>query len=275
MNPSPLQLPFTALLPDIFNDVAIHNVRLLDVASAPDGLTMLSVELDGVVTTLPGGAPWSDEWSRRDVGRIGHLVRAFSLNGERRPLGACYFRPYLDQNLRRAPELDGPDNLALAHGRAPCTIGWRCANHAFRAPAGLIPGQNGAFVPDRTVPLTLRIPPEFVRECERVQMSPEAVLRGFIADLAGVSNDVACPRADRYSSNGSDERLYAENWLERAFGMQRIDLEAREAEEAERQENRDLLLDLVDDYLDGGGEVEALQAALERMLVEQQALREE
>lgn len=41
-------------------------------------------------------------------------------------------------------------------------------------------------------------------------MKPEVVLRGFIADLCGLMNWSNNPRTDGYSSNGSDERDYAE-----------------------------------------------------------------
>ena len=46
-------------------------------------------------------------------------------------------------------------------------------------------------------------------------MSPEVVLRGFIADLAEIMNWADNPRADGYSSNGSDERRYAMEYYER------------------------------------------------------------
>lgn len=38
---------------------------------------------------------------------------------------------------------------------------------------------------------------------------PETVLRGFVADLAGIINQHTNPRTDGYSSNGSDERNMA------------------------------------------------------------------
>jgi hypothetical protein len=38
------------------------------------------------------------------------------------------------------------------------------------------------------------------------------VLRGFIADLCGIMNWANNPRADGYSSNGSDERQMAEQY---------------------------------------------------------------
>jgi len=47
------------------------------------------------------------------------------------------------------------------------------------------------------------------------------VLRGFIADAASLNNYMAEPRADGYSSNGSDERMLAYDYIERAYGMRR------------------------------------------------------
>jgi hypothetical protein len=46
-------------------------------------------------------------------------------------------------------------------------------------------------------------------------VEPEVVLRGFIADLAGIVSWQANPRAGGYSSNGSDERRYAMEYYER------------------------------------------------------------
>jgi hypothetical protein len=57
--------------------------------------------------------------------------------------------------------------------------------------------------------LTLELPPEFVALCQADGVEPEVVLRGFIADLAEIVNWAADPRADGYSSNGSDERRMA------------------------------------------------------------------
>jgi len=63
--------------------------------------------------------------------------------------------------------------------------------------------------------LTLELPPEFIRLCAADGVTPETVLRGFIADLAGIMNWQANPRADGYSSNGSDERNMAQAYYDR------------------------------------------------------------
>jgi hypothetical protein len=51
------------------------------------------------------------------------------------------FAAYLDQSLRRRPELDGLGRIGWANARRPG--GWT-------APRGLLPGINGAFVDDET-----------------------------------------------------------------------------------------------------------------------------
>jgi len=63
--------------------------------------------------------------------------------------------------------------------------------------------------------LAIELPPEFVDLCERDGVTPEIVLRGFIADVCGIMNWAANPRADGYSSNGSDERYMAYAYYER------------------------------------------------------------
>jgi hypothetical protein len=67
----------------------------------------------------------------------------------------------------------------------------------------------------RGTKITLQLPPEFLALCRRDKATPEAVLRGFIADLCEIRNYVANPRADGYSSNGSDERLLANEYYNR------------------------------------------------------------
>lgn len=67
----------------------------------------------------------------------------------------------------------------------------------------------------RKTKLTLELPAEFIELCEADGVTPEMVLRGFIADLAGIMNWQASPRQDGYSSNGSDERMMAQAYYER------------------------------------------------------------
>jgi hypothetical protein len=63
--------------------------------------------------------------------------------------------------------------------------------------------------------LTLALPAEFVIFCANHHTTPETVLRGFIADVAGIINWAANPREDGYSSNGSDERDMAFAYFDR------------------------------------------------------------
>jgi hypothetical protein len=63
--------------------------------------------------------------------------------------------------------------------------------------------------------IKLALPEEFIALCESDGVTPEQVLRGFIADLCQIMNWVAHPRADGYSSNGSDERSMAREYYER------------------------------------------------------------
>jgi hypothetical protein len=63
--------------------------------------------------------------------------------------------------------------------------------------------------------LTLQLPDEFLELCDYDMVSPERVLRGFIADLSRIESWASHPRADRYSSNGSDEREFARAYYDR------------------------------------------------------------
>ena len=63
--------------------------------------------------------------------------------------------------------------------------------------------------------ITIALPSEFIALCEADGVTPETVLRGFIADLAGIITWQADPRADGYSSNGSDERSMAMDYYNR------------------------------------------------------------
>ena len=70
-------------------------------------------------------------------------------------------------------------------------------------------------MPRKNNRITLELPPEFIALCKVDNVPPEVVLRGFIADLAEIMNWASAPRADGYSSNGSDERRMAREYYER------------------------------------------------------------
>lgn len=186
-----------------------------------------------------------------------------------------YFVAYPDPTLRRAHELDRRVPSSL-DGERQNVIGWRCAAKpdGFLAPEDFIPGPEGSFIPDRTVPVSLRVPPEFVQQCDTVGLTPVDVLRGFVADLAGVSNLVRCPRVDGYSSNGSDERDMADAYFDRAFGHLREQAEhqARVREDREEalaleSEQNDAMEELFEAFAEAGrGGREAFISAIRESL---------
>jgi hypothetical protein len=56
-----------------------------------------------------------------------------------------------------------------------------------------------------TTAITLDLPPEFVRLCQLDGVDPSTVLKGFIADLCGITGWLHVPRTDGYCRHGSDE----------------------------------------------------------------------
>lgn len=119
-----------------------------------------------------------------------------------------FFHPYIDQSMRRLFELDH-------HGR----IGWCNSSHPFgwTAPYNIIPGADGAFIDNQTQPITIDVPEEFFTLCQNFSVDPSTVLRSFIGDACALENYVSEPRADRYGSNGSDERDIAIQYMFRTF----------------------------------------------------------
>jgi hypothetical protein len=67
----------------------------------------------------------------------------------------------------------------------------------------------------KTKSIKLALPDEFIALCESDGVAPDVVLRGFIADLAGIMSWAADPRTDGYCSNGSDERSMAREYYDR------------------------------------------------------------
>jgi len=194
----------------------LHNVTLLAVTAGDDGYERLDVECGGECTQLRGCQRWDPELSMRQVGLVGCLKPGWE------PINApgSRFLPYPDQTLRRVEDLDGLDEAAERAGRRPSVSGWRCAARpaGFRAPAGLIPGMNGNFVPDNSVELAIRIPNEFVELSHLYRMTPTQLLQSFVADVCDLRNVTSHPRADGRARQGSDESDLAEQWLDRAFG---------------------------------------------------------
>ena len=236
----------------------IHNAELIGISEDP---TRMIIRVDGADAEIPANGNASHLQSQ--VGKFG------SIAGKRESDGYSYsyvFHAYLDQTLRRAPELD----TQPADGRA-VEWGWTCAAlpNGMLAPLGFVPGIDGKWIRDETSLVDVPVPPEFVRLCEEIGTEPVEVLRGFIADLCDIRNDAAQPRADGFSSNGSDERDMADTYFERAYSWRRevqapILAEAeRNAEENQRRENALEQIDLaLDDYLLAGGSYEDFVASI-------------
>ena len=73
--------------------------------------------------------------------------------------------------------------------------------------------------------LELVLPRRFLEECAETFITPETVIRGFIADFC-------CLNEDGYHSNGSDERWMADDYFQRCcYGITR---ESKEAELIEK-----------------------------------------
>jgi hypothetical protein len=265
-DPKPFD-PFDALTERWSAVTAIHNVQLVDVQPGEGGFTRLVIEHSGRSRELVGGGRWSPEWSRQDIGKHGYVVpvKPFPESAQQPPEGACYFRAYSEPSLRRVPELDDSKG----------NLGWLCDGafaRGFLAPAHIIPGKGGRYIDDKTETVTVRVPPEFVRECQRVQLTPQQLLEGFIGDAAGIQNFVECPRADGFGSNGSDEREMADAWIQRAYGMNAVDLDALEAEREDREQRemeREDFGGLLEEFIDSGGQADELFKAVQA-LVDQQ-----
>lgn len=267
-------LPFKQLS-NATQPIQLHNVTLRSIQPGDDGTSTMTVEYLGTQAVLQGRY-WRDAL-RSSVGQVGYVV-SDTLNDDNSLF--IFFTPYADQSLRRVYELDvtnrdqdRPIRLGAFYmpHRAHRVCGWRCDAQpdGFLAPAGLVPGPEGCFVDDETEVVTVRIPPEFAREAQRVQLTPTSLLESFIGDLSGICNFAVKPRADGFGSNGSDEREMADAWLERAHGMNAIDLD-----ELEEQQEESLILedqhaewgDLLDQYTDRGGDAEVLFQAIDKLI---------
>lgn len=249
------------------NDAAgrskIHNVRLID-ARESEGGTLMVFECDGATHELLSAWPWGGMFS--DSGKIGYLHKGYG-----NPGNFILFTSYLDQSLRRAPQYDS----AAANPSLKLTTGWVCDAKpgGFRAPQGIIPGEGGRFISDETVPVTVRVPQELLRLCSRVQgMCPERLIEGFLADLLGLQSALACPRADGFCSNGSDERMLAQQWFDRTYGMITTDegeFEDHLQEQQEQEYEDQDLLELLHEFKRHGGSAETMLSAAQTMLDQQ------
>ncbi|HCF9833292.1 TPA: hypothetical protein NI803_004583 [Pseudomonas aeruginosa] len=213
--------------------VAFFNARLIDIATENGG-DVLVFEYQGQEMRRPTFAGSAERAAEKkaagtppaEFGKVGVVIRA-DWPSEERDFPEYRFEAYIDQSLRRSFELDIFEHVEpVGSPRFNAErIGWRneACPDGFLAPAGIIPGENGRFIEDSTEALELDVPAEFVSLCAEFKRTPEDVLRGFIADAASLMNYVREPRADGYSSNGSDERRLAYEYIERAYGMWRDD----------------------------------------------------
>jgi hypothetical protein len=126
------------------------------------------------------------------------------------------FHAYAEQRLRRWPEHDYPGDEDRG---IKAFWGWRLlgSDDCISCKPHFVPGQDGRFIADEATPVEVALPPEFVQLCKDRDLTPEQVLNGFIADLCGLMNYVNNPREDDLSSNGSDERMFARQWFDRAY----------------------------------------------------------
>lgn len=211
---------------DIFKApiVTAYNVRLLDVSQSDDGFELLAIDYEGTTHSLNGIFKFSDTSKSRN-GQMGYLQSDMTVHGDDIVRG-FRFSSYPDQSLRRVKELDQLDMLHGPDGEKENAFGWICDAQpdGFLAPADIIPGEGGAFLEDQTSEVTLRVPLEFLEECNRYNISPEEALTGFVADVIGAVSYKSCPRADGLQSNGSDERHYAETYMHRTYGHNLVDI---------------------------------------------------
>lgn len=226
----------------------IHNAAY---QGTKEGIVGFDVEGDRVeipVTSprCPLGLGSGNSWVKPGV--IGALC--YELDGVR-------FRPYCDQSLRRAPELDQP--------RGRYVVGWRCDSQpdGFQAPLGVTPGANGEFVRSITTPVTIEVPEELDQLAQEYGLTVENLIRGFIADVCGLESSENLPRADGYVTHGSDERMLARAWLDRAYGMQRIqDFGSVLRQQQELEDAKDDLSGALEEFVEAGGSPEELLKAV-------------
>lgn len=202
-----------------------YNARLVEVVTE-DGMDYLVFDYLGETKRLPT-FKGSAERAAKDAGQEKKWFEPGTFgvimnSGTMSTAPEYRWTAYIDQTLRRAFELDifevhDPETSRRNLER----IGWRnqLSPGGFLAPNGIIPGANGRFIEDETETLTLNVPREFFELCREFKVTSEIVLRGFMADAAGLVNYLSEPRADRFSSNGSDERDQAYGYLQRAYGM--------------------------------------------------------
>jgi hypothetical protein len=179
-----------------FEVLDIYDAELTDIDASARRITF---HADGQELTFD--TPHPDVWQAGMVGRL-------TLRSD----GTFSFRAYCDPRLRRDASAD--DIPAKQWG-------WRLGDYRFQVKAGVTPGINGTVIREDLRRLTIDLPREFVDLCEAHRLPPGAALRAFIADVCALQNFVTLPREDGYCSLGSDERLFARQYWERAHDWRR------------------------------------------------------
>lgn len=136
-------------------------------------------------------------WDKRlvAVNKIGSIQ--LSSNGQ-----GFYFECYLDQSLRRKPELDivAPDMLLNQPNKYSVntpSIGWCNQNNpeGFLVPLGIIP-HHGRFTADNAKQVSIKVPQELEEICAEYGISSETLFNDLIDNICNFSNSVFSPRAD-------------------------------------------------------------------------------
>ncbi|WP_397453181.1 hypothetical protein [Pseudomonas sp. NA-150] len=141
-------------------------------------------------------------------------------------LKAYVFRSYIDQSLRRKPELDRfskPTTQQIRLGVLGNEWGWRNNRHpqGFRSPSEITPGVDGSFEPIQCQLLRLDVPREFIAFCRQYGCSPEAMLKSFIADTLQFQTNREKPRVDHYQKHASFAFDAVQTYLDRAHGWKK------------------------------------------------------
>jgi len=146
------------------------------------------------------------------------------------------FRAYPDQRLRRIPALDDA---------AADMWAWTFTDTArvVLVKAGLIPGQNGAVVPEDTRALGLGVPYEFVQFCARLACVQRTCCAALLPTYVRFTTSSRAPREDGYGSNGRDERMLARTYFEMRLRMARDVEYPVDAEVSLEEEGDDPLTD--------------------------------
>ena len=205
-----------------------YDARLKGVATAGNGENRLDIEYRGRELSLPADPANALHYEKRlntsgaDAVIIGlaRLIRKKPQGGNR-PRLFYRFDAYVDQSLRRAFELDDYEFIDSDYN-INC-IGWRNDKNpdGFLAPRGIIPGEGGRFVSDNTAKHAVAIPFEFIELATRMKTDPVSVIQLFIADVCHLQNTPELPRADGFSSRGTETSRKAQDYLRQAWRLKK------------------------------------------------------